>query len=442
MSGRDGRHAPGLRVLGGVIAAATALAAGAGVRTFPDLDGHWARPAVTALAARGQVSGFPDGTFRPEAPVTRAEFTKLLVLATGAGAGLPAGQPPFSRFPDVRGHWAQGYVEAAAESGLVMGYSDGLFRPDGRITRQEAIVVAARALGLEAPGDRALPFPDSAGVAEWARGPIAAAEAAGLLRGLVGERLDPLRPATRAEAAVLTARVAARAGGLYDLTGEVRGWDARTRTLTLRTPADETRRLEVAPDAWIFRNGEPASDFRTLDQVWVLLDPAGRVGFAEARYEDLLGTQAVFRDGAVQIAEEGAGRVRQVPVGPGTRVFVNGRPAEAAQVDGAQLVYVVLDPASGEARVVDAVRYNHRGRIARVDRATQRVWLLEEGPVALRVPPDALLYQDGRPVQLERLHIGETAVALAEGDLLRFLQVEPPAGNAPAEGSGAGAERQ
>lgn len=441
MSGREGRHTPGLRVLGGVIAAA-ALALGAGVPTFPDLGGHWARPIVTALVARGQVRGFPDGTFRPEAPVTRAEFTKLLVLATGTGAGLPPAQPSFSRFRDVRGHWAQGYVEAAAESGLVMGYPDGLFRPDGRITRQEAIVMAVRALGLEAPRDAAVPFPDGAGVAGWASGPIAAGEAAGLLRGLVGERLDPLRPATRAETAVLAARVAAGTGGLYDLTGEVLGWDARTRTLTLRTPADETRRLEVAPDASVFRNGEPASDFRTLDQVWVLLDPAGRVGYAEARYADLLGTQAVFRDGAVQIAEEGTGRVRQVPVGPATRVFVNGRPAEAAQVDGAQLVYVVLDPASGEARVVDAVRYNHRGRIARVDRATRRVWLIEEGPVVLRVPPDALLYQDGRPVPLERLHIGEMGVAAAEGDLLRFLQVEPPAGSAPAEGSGAGAERQ
>jgi hypothetical protein len=105
--------------------------------------------AVERLAGRGVLGGYPDGTFRPEAPVTRAEFAKMIVIAMGwqpqPGAALP--------FSDVAGHWAagQGYLQTAYQMGVINGFPDGTFQPDGPLTRSQAvkIVAAAAALGQQ-----------------------------------------------------------------------------------------------------------------------------------------------------------------------------------------------------------------------------------------------------------------------------------------------------
>lgn len=111
--------------------------------SFKDTTGHWARPAINSLAVRGVVNGFTDGTFGPDQVVTRAQFVSLLAAALQWPA--PESAPTFK---DSIPGWARPAVSAAVSRGVVSGYPDGTFAPDARITRSEMAVIINRALGL------------------------------------------------------------------------------------------------------------------------------------------------------------------------------------------------------------------------------------------------------------------------------------------------------
>ena len=110
---------------------------------FSDLAGHWAKAEVERLAEKGIVSGFPDNTFRPEQPVTRAEFVKLII----SGFSLEASGDAF--FDDVPAQeWYEPCIAAAASLGIVTGDGQKYFWPEQTVTRQDAAVMLKRALDL------------------------------------------------------------------------------------------------------------------------------------------------------------------------------------------------------------------------------------------------------------------------------------------------------
>jgi hypothetical protein len=183
----------------GVVVAAVATT------SFSDLPAEgWATPSVETLLAEGLVAGFPDGTFRPDDPVTRAQFTKLLVLALGLGPG--GGPVPFGDVPPDG--WYAPYVAAAVQAGLVQGLSSGSFGPDRPLTREQMAVLLARALQLN--GGTNLAFRDAVGIDPWAQAAVQAAVAAGYLRGFPDGSFRPLEAATRAQAAQVLASVLAQ----------------------------------------------------------------------------------------------------------------------------------------------------------------------------------------------------------------------------------------
>lgn len=110
--------------------------------TPSDISGHWAEAYIVKLLGNGVVQGYPDGTFQPGKAVTRAEFASMLVKALNLQA---TGQSAFS---DMSGHWAKNTVAIAADHGIVTGYEDGTFRPNQQVTRQEMVAMAVRAFGL------------------------------------------------------------------------------------------------------------------------------------------------------------------------------------------------------------------------------------------------------------------------------------------------------
>lgn len=182
---------------------------------FPDALRHWARPALLALARLGVVSGYPDGSFRPDQPLTRAALVRLAVAARG----LAPRPGPAGALPGTAGHWltAQGWLQAAVAAGLVLPeeHPDG-FAPDQHASRLEAVVLAIRALGLEAEARRragATPvgLVDGAAVPARYRGHVQIALEAGLVAGYPeaggGLSFRPGRPVTRAEAAAFILRV-------------------------------------------------------------------------------------------------------------------------------------------------------------------------------------------------------------------------------------------
>lgn len=108
---------------------------------------HPACGAVKLLVDARVVGGYQDGTFRPDQPVSRAEFAKLLVTAQGLKP-LPSETVPFS---DVQGHWvaASGYLQAAVRAGAISGYPDSTFKPDGKVTHAEAVAAIAKLMGVK-----------------------------------------------------------------------------------------------------------------------------------------------------------------------------------------------------------------------------------------------------------------------------------------------------
>lgn len=158
--------------------------------------------AVETLVCAGIVNGYPNGTFQPNADVTRAEFVKMLDLTIGL---QPArnGTTPFTDVPSTA--WYAPYVSTALAKGIVQGVTTTTFAPDATITRQEMAVMLARALGLT--GTTQLTFSDTDQIAPWALPSVEAAVAAGYLHGLPNGRFEPLAPTTRADAAYVLAAV-------------------------------------------------------------------------------------------------------------------------------------------------------------------------------------------------------------------------------------------
>lgn len=142
VSGRpNGDFDPNASITRGEFAKIICLAAGltpvsGGTASFSDTSGNWAAGYIEAAKTAGLIGGYPDGTFRPNALITRAEIAKMVVGAAGfatntSGAG----------FSDIATSWAKDYILTAANNGIVNGYSDGTFRPDNHATRAEASVM-------------------------------------------------------------------------------------------------------------------------------------------------------------------------------------------------------------------------------------------------------------------------------------------------------------
>lgn len=100
----------------------------------------WYCSSVSTLSRMGIIAGYPDGTFRPNAPITRAEFAAIATRFDNNGDKTPV------NFTDIIGHWAEGEITVAANHGWVSGYGDNTFRPQNQITRAETMSLVNRVL--------------------------------------------------------------------------------------------------------------------------------------------------------------------------------------------------------------------------------------------------------------------------------------------------------
>ncbi len=177
---------------------ACALARPADAAAFSDTSGHWAEAAIEQAAKSGYIKGYPEGTFRPDQRVSRAEFVAVL----NAAFGVPKATSTAISFKDVSAKdWFAEAVRSAVAAGYASGYPDGTFRPYQSVTRVEAAVFLARVLNIS--GNAALKFADASQIDEWARPAVAALVEKGVLSGYPDGTFRPQRPITRAEAVVL-----------------------------------------------------------------------------------------------------------------------------------------------------------------------------------------------------------------------------------------------
>ncbi|MFS0726639.1 S-layer homology domain-containing protein [Paenibacillus sp. 1P07SE] len=178
-------------------------------RSFADVSGHWAAEEIETLAAKLLLRGRSADVFAPGESVTRAEFAALLVR--GFGLQPLAGE---ARFSDTApGAWYTASVAAAVEAGYVNGYPDGTFRPQAPITREQMALMLERAITVYGaadvlPGEGSLAaFADRGEVSAWAESAVSRMIAGGLIQGVSEQRIAPQALTTRAQAAVLLARV-------------------------------------------------------------------------------------------------------------------------------------------------------------------------------------------------------------------------------------------
>ncbi|MEO3945362.1 bifunctional 2',3'-cyclic-nucleotide 2'-phosphodiesterase/3'-nucleotidase [Gorillibacterium sp. CAU 1737] len=168
---------------------------------FPDVaKTHWAHEAIQALTGKAIVNGTPEGTFKPEASVTRAEFASMLVRALGLGATTKA---PFKDVAETS--WYASAIAAAYENELVKGVSADKFAPNQPITREEMAVMAKHALDVRAAEKLTTTtkavFADGASISSWAWDALNVTVDRGLMQGRGNNSFFPKATTTRAEAA-------------------------------------------------------------------------------------------------------------------------------------------------------------------------------------------------------------------------------------------------
>ncbi|NUU60761.1 S-layer homology domain-containing protein [Paenibacillus agri] len=165
-----------------------------------DTGSHWAAAAIQKAVAAGFVNGYDDNTFRPNKDVNRAEFITMLARALQLPENSDS--VTFKDMDKIPA-WAKSYVAQAVSKGIISGYNDGSFRPEQKLTRAELTVMIVRSLGITVDPKAKLTFADAKDVPAWAAPYIAAAANEGLVGGVGQNQFAPNRTATRAEAVTI-----------------------------------------------------------------------------------------------------------------------------------------------------------------------------------------------------------------------------------------------
>lgn len=181
--------------------------------SFDDMAGHWAEASVNNMGARLVVNGVGDGRFNPDADITRAEIAAIMVR--GLGLRLELGNVSFKDV--ISSEWYADDVSTAADFGLIAGYEDGNFRPQNKITRQEAMTMIARAMQVTDLKEKLVKsdqstnaltsFKDADDVANWAKEGAILSVASKVINGRTIELLEPQAFITRAEVVAIVQRL-------------------------------------------------------------------------------------------------------------------------------------------------------------------------------------------------------------------------------------------
>ncbi|WP_372632906.1 S-layer homology domain-containing protein [Cohnella sp.] len=179
---------------------------------FSDVAKHWAKSAVNDMGSRMVIDGTGGGKFTPNRDITRAEFAAILVR--GLGLKPESGATAFS---DVKASdWYSGVINTAYVYRLIDGFEDGTFRPQDKITREQAMLILSKAMVLTGLADTwsaksadavLHPFGDAAKVAKWAQNGVSSSVQAGIVTGRSADTLAPKANMTRAEVAAIIQRL-------------------------------------------------------------------------------------------------------------------------------------------------------------------------------------------------------------------------------------------
>jgi parallel beta-helix repeat protein len=192
------------------IASPFIVIADASAPVYTDINGHWAADFITGLAKQDLISGFADGTFQPDAPLNRAQFAALVVKAFNPAPKRDAIR--FTDVPD--GFWAKPFIDRAYQAGFISGFNDGSFKPDQNVVRLQPLIALVSGLGLTGGDPSLLNnYDDRASIPQYAQTQIATATQKRIVVNYPTLRqLNPNREATRGEVAAIVYQALVQAG--------------------------------------------------------------------------------------------------------------------------------------------------------------------------------------------------------------------------------------
>ena len=171
---------------------------------------HWANNYIKALSAKGVIAWFPDGTFKPNDIVTRAQFAAIINKAF-----TPAAKRTAINFSDVSTrYWGYQAIQTASRGGFLSGYPNKTFKPELQIPRVQVLVSLANGLELTAPDQNSLSFyNDASQIPNWAKDSVSAATVKQVVVNYpTVKQLNPNNQATRAEVAAFVYQALVNAG--------------------------------------------------------------------------------------------------------------------------------------------------------------------------------------------------------------------------------------
>lgn len=192
-------------VLGGSLPVNPVLASDpvATTQASSDLAGHWAEKQISNWNAQGIIKGYEDRSFKPDKEITRAEFVTLINKTFGF-----AKKSAISFSDVNFGDWYYDEISKAKAAGYLSGYGDGTIKPNNRITRQEVALIFYQLLKLQDTGTMLVlnQFTDEDSIPAWSRSAVATLVSGKYMSGYPDGSYQPTRPTTRAEAAALLSK--------------------------------------------------------------------------------------------------------------------------------------------------------------------------------------------------------------------------------------------
>ncbi len=252
------------------------MEAQAGV-VLSDISDNWATKPIQNLADKGIINGYPDGTFRPEQSITRAEFAKLVAKTFHY---QPASQGFFS---DTTGNWAKNFISSAVQHKVMNAFPDGTFKPDQQLSRAQVATMLTRIIQLGKSEEKYNPFsPSFSDVpkSNWAFQSIEIVNKLGLFPESLKNEFHPEQMTTRAEAAWMIKA----AGDLVISKGKITSVSPDTGLVNVKNANGDPVLAMVTPETILLRNNNP-SDVDTLlngDDATVVASPSGDVKFLKA----------------------------------------------------------------------------------------------------------------------------------------------------------------
>jgi S-layer homology domain len=177
---------------------------------FVDVQSHWGKDFIMGLVNQNFISGFADGTFKPDAPMTRAQYAALIAKAFN-----PAPQRVTTKFADVpNDFWAKSAIDVAYQGGFISGFPDGTFKPNQNVTRLQLALSLSSGFRIPAGNPNALAvFDDRASIPQSLQDRVAGAAQAKIIVNHPNQRLfNPNKEATRADVSAMVYQTLVRDG--------------------------------------------------------------------------------------------------------------------------------------------------------------------------------------------------------------------------------------